>query len=48
MIYRGVKLNNNEQKKKDRHDLLKAIGIAVGTILLIAGFVFVLRGFGIR
>ena len=48
MIYRGVKLNNNEQKKKDRHDMLKAIVIAVGTILLIAGLVFALRKFGIR
>ena len=48
MIYRGVKLNNNEQKKKDQHDMLKAIGIAVGTILLIAGLVFALREFGIR
>ena len=47
MIYRGVKLNENEQKKKDRHNMLNAIGIAVGTILLIAGFVFVLRGFGV-
>lgn len=48
MIYRGVKMNEKEQKKKSRHDMLRAIGIAVGTILLIAGFVFLLRGFGIR
>ena len=41
-------MNEIEQKEKDRHDMLKAIGIAVGTILLIAGFVFVLRGFGVR
>ena len=41
-------MNENEQKKKDRHDRLKAIGIAVGTILLIAGIVFVLREFGVR
>ena len=48
MIYRGVKMNENDQKKKDRHDILKAIGVAVGTIILIAGFVFILRGFVIR
>ncbi len=47
MIYRGVKMNEKEQKKKSRYEMLRAIGIAVGTILLIAGFVFILRGFGI-
>ena len=48
MIYRGVKMNENEQKKKDRHDMLKAIGIAVVTILLIASLVLVLRRFGVQ
>ena len=47
MIYRGVKMNEKEQNKKSRYEMLRAIGIAVGTILLIAGFVFILRGFGI-
>ena len=45
MIYRGVKLET-EEKKKDRRDLLKAVGIAAGMFAVIAGVIFLMTKFG--
>ena len=48
MIYRGVKMKDDTEKKKGRRDVLKTIGIATVTILSIAVLVIVIREFGIR
>lgn len=39
-------MNGDTEKKKGRHDVLKAIGIATVTILLLTVIVIVIRGFG--
>ena len=48
MIYRGVKMKDDAEKKKERRDVLKAIGIALGTILVIVGLILLLRGIGVQ
>ena len=45
MIYRGVKMET-EEKKKDRRDLLKAAGIAAGTLAVIAAVIFLTTKLG--
>ena len=47
MIYRGVKLDDSG-KRKNRVDLLKAIGIALVTVFAIAAVVLLGRQLGIR
>ena len=48
MIYRGVRMKDETEKKKAQRDVLKAVCIATGTILLIAGIIVVARKVGIR
>ena len=48
MIYRGVRMKDETEKKKAQRDVLKAVCIASGTILLIAGIIVVARKVGIR
>lgn len=36
------------EKKKERRDVLKAIGIASGTILVIVGLILLLREIGVQ
>ena len=48
VIYRGVRMKDETEKKKAQRDVLKAVCIASGTILLIAGIIVVARKVGIR
>ena len=48
MIYRGVKMDRDSEKRKDRRDTLKAIGITLGVAAVIAAVVVLFRQFGIR
>ena len=48
MIYRGVKMTDDSVKRKDRRDVLKAIGITAGVILVIAGLVVLARTFTVQ
>jgi len=48
MIYRGVKMTDESAKRKDRRDVLKAIVIAAGVILVIAGLVVLARTFTVQ
>ena len=41
-------MKDNAEKKKDRRDVLKAIGIATGMILVIVGLILIIREIGIR
>ncbi len=41
-------MQENAEKKKARRDVIKAIGIATGTILLIIGLIIAIRQIGIR
>ena len=47
MIYRGVRMQDNEVKRKGRRDLLKAFAIAAGTVAVIAAVVVLSQQFGI-
>ena len=47
MIYRGVRMNTSEEKKKDRRDLLKAVVIAALTIAVVGGAVYLTLQLGI-
>ena len=47
MIYRGVKMEP-EEKRKGRRDLLKAVGICLGTAAVIAAAVVLSGRLGIR
>lgn len=49
MIYRGVKMKDDTtDKKKSRLDILKAIGIAFGAVLVIVSLILVIRELGVR
>ncbi len=48
MIYRGVKMTEESAKRKDRQDVLKAVCIAAGVILVIAGLVVLARSFTVQ
>ena len=47
MIYRGVKMGA-EEKKKDRRDILKAVGITVLVVAVAAAVVIGPQELGIR
>ncbi len=47
MIYRGVRMNITDEKKKDRRDLLKAAVIAVLTVAVVGGAVYLTLQLGI-
>lgn len=40
-------MNDNAEKKKDRRDVLNAVGIVVGAILVIAGLILAMQQLGI-
>ena len=40
-------MNDNAEKKKDRRDVLKAVGIVVGAILVVAGLILAMQQLGI-
>jgi len=48
MIYRGVRMERQEEKRRDRRDLLKAAAIGVTALAVIAGVVFLTTQLGIR
>lgn len=45
MIYRGLKQAPEDGKKKSRRDLLKAIGITLGTAAVAAALAYAVRLF---
>ena len=47
MIYRGVKMTGEEERKKGRHDWLKAIGYAVLAAAVVAAVVIGTQQLGI-
>ena len=47
MIYRGVKMTEEEQRKKSRRDWLKAAGIVAGVAVVIAAAVMLIGRLGI-
>ena len=48
MIYRGVKMGADEEKKRGRRDWLKAVGITVLVVAAAAAFVLGTQQLGIR
>lgn len=48
MIYRGVKMTEEEQRKKSRRDWLKAAGIVAGVAVVIAAAIVLTGRLGIR
>ena len=48
MIYRGVKMQADEQKKQDRRDILKAVAIAACAVALFAAAYYLTLQLGIR
>ena len=47
MIYRGVKMTEEEQRKKSRRDWLKAVGIVMGVAAVVAAVVILTGKLGI-
>jgi len=47
MIYRGLKLQPEEEKRSRKRDWLKAAGVVSGVLLAIAALVFVIQQMGI-
>lgn len=47
MIYRGVKMTEEEQRKKSRRDWLKAVGIVMGVAAVVATVVILTGKLGI-
>ena len=43
MIYRGVKMDADKRRKKDRRDLLKAAVIVSGVALVVLGLMILIR-----
>jgi hypothetical protein len=48
MIYRGIRINMDKKKRKDWLDVLKAIGITVIAVVVIASVVVLIGQLGIR
>ena len=47
MIYRGIRIDDSG-KRKNRLDIMKAVGIALGVVVVIAAVILLSRQLGIR